>query len=168
MPRRRIDRFLNEALENFSHWLKSNQWRGKEHDCVNLFAHKFLFEKIEPGAAIQYPTQICIESGLKQSKKYKKKSARKDLIIWEHPLQNTWSENWEPVNTPKGVMEWKVSRARFPKAIFDSHDEEWIASYTEENRHTVGYVVSVDLTSDQPKVYWKQSKQGVFSKTKCI
>jgi hypothetical protein len=58
MPRKRIDRFINEALENFSHWLKSNQWRGKEHDCVNLFAHKFLFEKIEPGAAIQCPTQI--------------------------------------------------------------------------------------------------------------
>jgi len=106
MPRRRIDRFLNEALENFSHWLKSNQWRGKEHDCVNLFAHKFLFEKIEPGAAIQYPTQICIESGLKQSKKYKKNSERKDWKIWEHPLQNTGSENWEPVKRPKGGMGW--------------------------------------------------------------
>jgi hypothetical protein len=61
MPRRRIDRFLNEALESFSHWQKTAEWRGKERDCVNLFAHKFLFEKIEPGAAIECPTQVCIE-----------------------------------------------------------------------------------------------------------
>ena len=53
MPRRRIDRFLNEALESFSHWLKTAEWWGKEHDYVNLFAHKFLFERIEPGAAIE-------------------------------------------------------------------------------------------------------------------
>ena len=168
MQRRRIDRFINEALESFSHWLKSNQWRGKEHDCVNLFAHKFLFEKIGPRAAIQCPTQIGIECALRQPRKFKNRAARKDLVIWEHPLQNTWSENWEPINTPKAVMEWKVFRARFPESIFDSHDEEWITLYTEEHRDRFGYVVSVDLTSGQPRVYWKQSKQGVFSKVLCI
>ena len=60
MPRRQMDRFLNEALKSFSGWLKENEWRGKERDCVNLFAHKFLFEKIEPGAAIEFPTQVSI------------------------------------------------------------------------------------------------------------
>ena len=66
MPRRRNDRFLNEALESFSHFLKTTDWRGKERECVNLFAHKFLFEKIEPGAAIECPTQVSIECALKQ------------------------------------------------------------------------------------------------------
>ena len=63
MPRRRIDRFLNETLETFSLWLKDHpEWRGKESECVNLFAHKFLFEKIEAGAAIECPTQVGIAS----------------------------------------------------------------------------------------------------------
>ena len=168
MPKQQIDLFLNEALENFSLWLKSNQWRGKEHDCVNLFAHKFLFEKIEFGAAIQNHTQICIECGLKQPKKgnYKKNSARKDLVIWEQPLQNSWSEIWEPVNIPKAVMEWKVKfRTNSPKGNFNSHDDKWIKLYTEEHPDCIGYVVLVDLTSDPRRVEWKHSKQGVFSKT---
>lgn len=171
MLKQQIDLFLNEALESFSLWLKSNQWRGKEHDCVNLFVHKFLFEKIAPDAAIQYPTQICIECGLKQPEKgnYKKKSARKDLVIWEHPLQNSWSKDWEPVNIPKVIMEWKVEfRGKFPKEIFDPHDEEWIQLYTKEHGDCFGYIVSVDITSDTRKVYWKHSKQGVFSKQLCI
>jgi len=86
MPRRRIDRFLNKVLEEFSLRLKSNEWRGKEHDYINLFAHKFLIEKIEPGAAIEYPTQIGIECGVLQPKKFIKKTARKDLVIWKKPL----------------------------------------------------------------------------------
>lgn len=168
MPRRRIDRFLNEVLEEFSHWLKLNEWRGKEHDCINLFAHKFLFEKIEPGAAIEHPTQISIECGLMQPKKFANKAARKDLVIWKNPLQNSWSKDWEAVNTPKAVMEWKVYRSKFPKKIFDTHDEDWISSYTEEHGDRFGYVVSVDISSEQPKVYWKHSKKGLFSKTFCI
>ena len=171
MPRRRIDRFLNDALNDFSHWLKSNQWRGKEHDCVNLFAHKFLFDKIEPGAAIENLAQISIECGLKQPKNgnYINSFARKDLVIWREPQQNSWSETWDSANIPKVVMEWKVIfRSKFPKEIFDSHDEKWIHLYTKENKDCFGYIVSVDLTSETRKVYWKFSKQGVFSNTFCI
>ena len=163
MPRRRIDRFLNEALESFALWLKSSDWRGKEHDCVNLFAHKFLFEKIAPAAAIECPTQVCIECALKQPAQFANVAARKDLVIWEHPLQNTWSTDWEPVHSPKAVLEWKVFRLHAPTSVFDPHDEAWIASYTREQDGRFGYVVSVDFTSEAPTVYWKQAKQGVFS-----
>ena len=83
MPRKRIDRFLNEALETFSYWLKDHpEWRGKESECVNLFAHKFLFEKIEAGAAIECPTQVGIEVALKQPKGYTRPASNKDLVIW--------------------------------------------------------------------------------------
>lgn len=171
MSNQQIDLFLNEALENFSLWLQSNQWRGKEHDCVNLFAHKFLFEKIAPDTAIQFPTQICIECGLKQPRTgdYNKIFARKDLVIWQNQIQNSWSENWEAVNIPKAVMEWKVKfRTKSRKVVFDLQDEKWIKLYTEENPDCIGYVVLVDLTSNPRKVEWKISKQGVFSKTFCI
>ena len=167
MPRKRIDRFLNEAIVSFSAWLKSNHWRGKEHECVNLFAHKFLFENIAPGAAIECPTQICIECPLKQPNGYTNKAARKDLVIWEHPLQTTWSDTWEPIHSPKAVMEWKVFfRKRVPRKIFDPHDEEWILAYTREHPKRFGYVVSVDLMSQESRVFWKQSKVGKFSKLK--
>lgn len=168
MPGQQIDVFINESLENFSHWLKSTQWRGKEHDCVNLFAHKFLFDKIAPDAAIHSLTQIRIECGLKQPSKgnYNKKSARKDLVIWDDPHQNSWSEDWEPVNIPKVVMEWKVKfRSKSQKGIFNSHDVEWIRHYTEENPNCIGYIVLVNLTSEPRKVEWKLSKQGVLSNT---
>jgi hypothetical protein len=165
MATRRIDRFLNEALKDFSDWLNKNpQWKGKEHDCVNLFAHNFLFPKIETGAAIEHPTQVCIECALRQPKGYVNRSARKDLVIWEAQFQNTWSENWEAIRSPKAVMEWKVYRKRMPKQIFDKHDEKWIAAYTKEEPDRFGFVVSLELSSDQPKIYWKQAKAGVFGK----
>jgi hypothetical protein len=164
-PRRRIDRFISEALEAFALWLKTNEWRGKEHDCVNLFAHRFLIEKVEAGAAIEDPAQISIECPLKQPKGYTNKGACKDLVIWKHPYETAWGPSWEHANSPKAVMEWKVFfKKPLPKGTFDKHDEEWIEGYTAENPETFGYVVSVDLKSDSPTVYWKQAKQGLFSK----
>lgn len=166
-----ITLFINEALESFSLWLKSRPWRGKEHDCVNLFAHKFLFEKIAPNAPVHTASQIRIECGLKQptNGNYNKPAARKDLIIWEDPEQTCWSEVWEPVNIPKAVMEWKVKfRPKPKKEIFNSHDDQWIKLFTEEHPDCIGYVVTVDLASEPRKVYWKYAKQGVFSKMFCI
>ena len=168
MPRKRIDRFVNEALESFSDFLKTTEWRGKEQECVNLFAHRFLFEKIEPSAAIKDATQICIEGALKQPQGYTRPVATKDLVIWSHPLQTTWSADWEPVNSPKAVMEWKVYRDRFPRRIFSRHDEEWVSAYTEEQRGSFGWVVSVDMTTCEPAVHWKQAREGVFSKARCV
>jgi hypothetical protein len=171
MPKQQIELFLNEALENFSLWLNSNQWRGKEHDCVNLFAHEFLFEKMKTSAFQLHPAQICIESGLEQPVKgnYINKMVRKDLVIWSEKYQNSWSEDWKPVNIPLVVMDWKAFfRKKIPNRIFDPHDEKWIRLYTEDHIDCIGYVVSVDLFSTPRKVYWKHSKHGVFSKTFCI
>lgn len=168
MPRKRIDRFLNEALVDFSNWLKTNDWRGKEHDCVNLFAYGFLVPRIEQGAAIEHPTQVSIECALRQPHGFTNRAARKDLVIWESPFQNSWSETWEPIHSPKAVMEWKVFRKRLPGEIFDSHDKKWVAAYTKEEPSRFGFVVSVDLTSNQPKVYWKQAKNGVFSRVRSV
>ena len=168
MPRRRIDRFLNEALESFSHFLKTADWRGKERECVNLFAHKFLFDKIEPGAAIECPTQVSIECSLKQPAQFANRVACKDLVIWQRPLQTTWSKTWEPIHSPKAVMEWKVYRDHLPRAVFNRHDEDWVASYTADQVGSFGYLVSVDYAADEPTVYWKQAQRGVFSKVRCV
>jgi hypothetical protein len=164
MPRRRIDRFLDEALEEFGTWLGANDWWGKEYDCVNLFAHKFLFERIEPGAAIEYPTQVSIESSVKQPSGYTKKTSRKDVVIWSKPEQTAWSPEGEPVHTPRVVMEWKTYRSREPQHDFFPYDEEWIKRFTTENPKAFGYVVSVILAGDVRVVLWECARNGEFRK----
>jgi hypothetical protein len=164
MTRRRIDRFLDEALEEFGTWLGANDWWGKEWDCVNLFVHKFLFERIEPGAAIECPTQVSIESAVKQPPGYTKPTSRKDVVIWPEREQTLWSPDGEPVNTPRVVMEWKTYRSRKPKDEFFPYDEEWIKRFTTENPKTFGYVVSVILAGDVRVVSWRLARRGQFGK----
>ena len=170
MARERIDRLLDEAFTTFSQWLKNHpEWRGKESDCVNLFAHRFLFERIETGAAIECATQVGIEVALKQPEgRYTRPASNKDLVIWSEPLQTTWSATWKPIYSPMAVIEWKVYRQRFPRRGFHKHDEEWIEAYTQENTGSLGYVVSVDLTHTGPAVHWKQANQGVFSEDRHV
>ena len=65
-------------------------------------------------------------------------------------------------------MGWKGYRDHLPKAVFNRHDEEWVASYTEDQVLSFEYVVSVDFAADEPAVYWKQAQRGVFSKVRCF
>ena len=55
MPRQRNDRFLEDRLSELAAWLHENDWRGKAHDCVNLFVQGILLPAVEPGAAIEHP-----------------------------------------------------------------------------------------------------------------
>jgi len=160
MPSRRsrkIDRLVEDALQDFSLWLKDSSWQGKERDCVNLFAHKFLFAKIAPNAPIHCPTQVCIECALKQpTGSYTTLSAPKDLVIWGEPMQNTWSSAWVAVYAPLVVMEWKVCVREKRGSKCSKHDEEWVAAYVEENPKTTGYVVAVDIRPGIRDVRWKR------------
>ena len=108
--RRRLDRFVEDSLTEFSEWFLHTKWRGKERDCVNIFAHKFLSAQIKPGAAIADLAQVRIESAAPQPTGYSKQTAPKDLVVWEDALATPWDENWRAVNHPKLVMEWKVKR----------------------------------------------------------
>ena len=50
--RKRIDRFIEDALGEFTRWYVDSEWLGKERDCVNMFAMNFLAKAVEPDAAI--------------------------------------------------------------------------------------------------------------------
>jgi hypothetical protein len=160
MPSRRsrkIDRLVEDALQDFSLWLKDSSWQGKERDCVNLFAHKFLFAKIAPNAPIHCPTQVCIECALKQpAGPFTKLSAPKDLVIWGEPMQNTWTREWTAVHAPLAVMEWKTRFCEKQDTKRAMHDEVWIAAYVAENPSVSGYVVSVDIRPGIRDVRWKR------------
>ena len=36
------------ALKEMELYLHKSEWRGKENDCVNLFAHRFLAKRVRP------------------------------------------------------------------------------------------------------------------------
>lgn len=84
---RRIDQLLDKSLKSFGFWLVQSGWRGKEHDCVNVFATRFLIPMTGVGSAICEASQIRIAAGVPQPNGYAKPSARKNLVpdAWNHP-----------------------------------------------------------------------------------
>ena len=78
---------------------------GKENDCVNLFAHRFLAKRIRP------MDRIGIEVAVPQlTGKGRKQAVRKDLVIWKRSGQTTWSKDWKAKAVPQAILEWKVKR----------------------------------------------------------
>lgn len=158
--RERIDRFIEDALIAFADWYVASDWRGKEHDCVNLFAHRFLARGIQDGAAIHDLAQIRIEGGVAQPSGFSKPSARKDLVIWQDPLATAWDEGWRPVNLPRAVMEWKSTRKGRPFSDFHDHDATWLKAFTKENPDALGYLVAVCIRPNCRTVDWAKVARG--------
>ena len=136
--RKRIDRFIEEALIDFGDWFISSEWLGKERDCVNMFAHGFLSREIQPGAAVKQLTQFRIESAAPQPRGYAKKTALKDLVIWKNGNDTVWDREWQVCNIPWVVMEWKTKRSGGVPLEFNQHDVEWLSGFTSEYARTFG------------------------------
>ena len=163
--RKRIDRFIEDALVEFKDWYINAEWNGKERDCVNMFAHGFLGRNVQPGAAIQQLTQIRIESAAPQPRGYKKLTASKDLVIWKDELGTVWGKKWQVSNVPWVVMEWKTKRKGKPSHSFNAHDIEWLAGFTNDYPETFGYLVCIYDGPYGRIVDWAKVRQGVISNT---
>ena len=163
--RRRIDRFIEDALLNFSDWYVSSSWLGKERDCVNKFVFGFLVENVRPGAAISNFGQIRIESAVPQPSNYIKKTAAKDLVIWNGCDETVWDESWNPVNHPRVVLEWKFKRIGLQPSKFHSHDMNWLSNYTKEFHDTFGYLVRVYDGHKGRSVDWAKVRAGHIQET---
>ena len=129
---------IEKALKGFSEFLKQGSWRGKENDCVNLFAHKFLAKRIRP------VDRIGIEVAVPQlGGKRRKQAVRKDLVIWKHGGQTTWDKSWKAKAVPQAILEWKVKRGLGAKATISARDRAWLSSFKEKHRGFVGVCVTV-------------------------
>lgn len=166
--RRRIDRFIDDSLLKFANWYVNSDWLGKERDCVNLYAMRDLADQLEFGAAIEHQSQIRIECAVAQPEGYPRKSATKDLVIWRHPEATAWDDTWQPVNLPRVVMEWKTRRRAKALLDFDTHDMEWLKSFTKQNPDTFGYLVTVCHRREDRSVAWAKVSKGVIAKRKEI
>lgn len=163
--RGRLDRFVEDSLTDFAEWFLGADWRGKERDCVNMFAHKFLSANIQPGAAIAELAQVRIESAAPQPTGYSNQCAAKDLVVWDDGWATAWDANWRAVNHPRLVMEWKVKRSgRTPKR-FSDHDVRWLSGFTAEYRGTFGYLVRVYQGREGRSVDWAKVRNGSINDT---
>ena len=166
--RRRIDRFIDDSLTEFAKWYVSSDWLGKERDCVNLYAMRYLAGQVEPGAAVEHLSQIRVECAVPQPEGYTRKAATKDLVIWRHPEGTTWDDAWQPVNVPRVVMEWKTRRKARAVLDFDTHDMEWLKGFTNQNPGTFGYLVTVCHRKNDRSIAWAKVSKGVVAERKCV
>jgi hypothetical protein len=142
---RQLDRLVRETFTGFSDDLDRCQWWGKEHDFVNRYAHGFLVPRCSPRSPLKHATQIGIEVGVAQPKRFLRKAARKDLVIWPKPWMSCWDESWEPTNHPIAVLEWKV-RLNSANLRCDRHDEAWLTAFARSHPDFVGYSVTLNRT----------------------
>lgn len=148
-----IKAVVASALRSFETWLLASSWRGKENDCVNLFAHRFLADHVAPDSLLRDLTQIGIEIGVPQPEGLGIKAAvRKDLVIWAAPAMTAWSTGWIAENYPLAIIEWKVRRKKTSAPILSLHDVQWLASYSSLRPDFTGFSVTVDFTSDCRRV----------------
>lgn len=159
---RRIDRFLESAFGEFAAWIRESSWLGKERDCVNVFAARFVRPAINCNTAITDYSQVRIECGVPQPRRkgYGRPSAAKDLVIWHGPLDVAWDSDWKPVRIPWVVIEWKTRRRGRSSATFDKHDERWLKAFSEQNPASLGYAVTVDFSSGRRQVHYARFRRG--------
>ena len=147
-----LDFLIANTLAEYEQWLLSSDWRGKEHDCVNLFVHGFLFQHVRSGATIEDFTQVGIEVGVPQPEGIGiKPAARKDLVIWDAPRAVTWDADWRAVRQPVAIIEWKARRKPLLPVLYPG-DIEWLRRYSLHYPDFIGYAVTVDFTSTLRRV----------------
>jgi hypothetical protein len=130
-----LDRLIGRTLVQFENWLIPSGGRGRENECVNLFAHGFLFKEIGRGKPIEDFTQVGIEVSVPQPKGIgSKAAARKDLVIWNEARETAFNDDWIPIRFPISIIEWKARRKPKRSALLDSHDVHWLAQMSQQNR----------------------------------
>ena len=129
---------IHSALKEMEVHLHKFGWRGKENDCVNLFAHRFLAKRIRP------IDRIGIEVAVPQlSGKGRKQAVRKDLVIWKRGGDTTWGADWKAKAVPMAIMEWKAKRGPAAKPTISPRDREWLKAYKRKHRGFAGVCVTV-------------------------
>jgi hypothetical protein len=142
-----LDNLLAQSLRDFESWLLQTGWRGKEHDCVNLFTHGHLFPRVGSASPIREFTEVGIEIGVPQPSQIGIKAAcRKDLVIWDEPRATAWdTATWLPVRPPRAIIEWKAHRKPVRYSLHQG-DIDWLTAYSLHFPAFTGYVVTVDFT----------------------
>ena len=152
-PLAALRKLLAESLFSYEKWLKTSKWRGKEHDCVNLFVFKFLLTKISPTGPFFDASQIAMEGAIPQLPgDGRKQAVRKDLVIWQRPAMTTWNQEWKAEHHPMAIVEWKTRRKKANRPLISPHDLTWITEYSKEKTDFIGCCATVDFAEQFPRL----------------
>jgi hypothetical protein len=128
---------IERSLHGLDKFLKESDWKGRENEVVNLFAHGFLAREVKDEGPLTSLSQVAIEVAVPQVTGSYKKYVRKDLVIWPRPLMTAWSED----SLPAVIMEWKRDA---PSAC--AQDIEWLSVFTGRHPQTLGVSVCALLS----------------------
>lgn len=146
---------IEDSLSELGFFLKCSRWRGRENEVVNLFAHRFLWSHLGEGPFIDL-SQIGIEVAVEQIPTAgAKKLVRKDLVLWNKPLETVWGIEKE-FNAPAVIMEWKVD-----KIARCAIDIRWLQAFTRLNPEVLGYSVCALFGSERGISFSRISKGKV-------
>ena len=128
---------VERSLYGLDKFLKESDWKGRENEVVNLFAHGFLAREVKDEGPLTSISQVAIEVAVPQVTGSCKKHVRKDLVIWPRSLMTAWSED----SLPAVIMEWKRDA---PSACV--RDIEWVSVFTRRHPQTLGVSVCALLS----------------------
>jgi hypothetical protein len=142
-----LDDIVRQSLTEFVEDIFETAWLGREREAISLFVLGHLARFCKPGSILKDPTQIGIEVAVPQLDGPKRKQqVTKDLVIWSEPRMTCWNEDWEPVQYPLAILEWKVYRhGSRGRAKISKYDLDWLCKFSADLDTFTGYAVTLDL-----------------------
>jgi hypothetical protein len=142
-----LDKVVRQSLTEFTEAVFNTQWLGREREAVSQFVFGHLIHHCKPGSFLWDPTQIGIEVAVPQLKgPNRKRQVTKDLVIWRAPGMTCWNTDWDPVQVPLAILEWKVFyNTQRGSAKISTYDVDWLCKFSADLETFVGYAVTLDL-----------------------
>lgn len=137
-----IDNLIKASLSHLAADDHVRNWRAKEREWVNYFAHRYLLNQCSINGPLKHAAQIGIEVGVPQPPNYPKPTVGRDLVIWPQIGSTCWNQDWKPVQHPLAIMEWKVHRPGHRNRKV-SKEREWLKAYCQWQPDVVAYAVEV-------------------------
>lgn len=131
---------IEPALREMDAFLRSSDWRGRENEAVNLFAHRFLAARVSPSGPLRSLRQVGIEVAVPQVVGDGKRYVRKDLVIWPQEDMTAWVGE----GIPAVVIEWKRGG---PEQC--AGDVAWLGVFCDRYPGVIGYAAWVGLAGDR-------------------
>jgi len=151
-----MEHLLARALLDFDLWLQSSDWKARENECVNQFAHAHLAKQITPGRVLFDFAQIGIEVAVPQLPALGRKAAvRKDLVVWSKPGMTAFDGDFRPVQAPIAIIEWKPRSNKLCAVNLD-----WLSQFTRAYPGCFGAVVTVDFKKSGSRLHTAAVRGG--------
>ncbi len=127
---------LEQSFCELDAFLRESNWLGRENEVVNLFAHRFLADKVSKDGPFQSLRQVGIEVAVPQVTDSSKEFVRKDIVIWPAPDMTAWPSE----RIPSAIVEWKRGTKGACKG-----DIAWLETFCCKYPQTLGYAVCVRI-----------------------